>query len=115
MNFSVRRLLAYKPCPTRRREYHGIGVGSRRERKKRNDFLDFVRKELEAKLSVEDSPNSAGMTIDAIRCLRLARDRRLRGSLTAVSAWTMKHPPHPISDERARHLVEIFIRQTRQR
>ena len=69
--------------------------------------------ELEARLSVEDSPNSAGMTIDAIRCLRLARDRRLRGPLPAISAWTMKHPPQPISDERARQLVETFIRGSR--
>ena len=68
--------------------------------------------ELEARLSVEDSPNSAGMTIDAIRCLRLARDRGLHGPLAAVSAWTMKHPPHPMSDERARQLIEAFIRGT---
>ena len=69
--------------------------------------------EIEARLSVEDSPNSAGMTIDAIRCLRLARDRSLRGPLPAISAWTMKHPPQPISDERARQLVETFIRGRR--
>jgi myo-inositol-1-phosphate synthase len=66
--------------------------------------------ELEARLSVEDSPNSAGMTIDAIRCLRLARDRRLAGPLRSVSAWTMKHPPEPMPDEQACQLVEAFIR-----
>ena len=66
--------------------------------------------EIEARLSVEDSPNSAGMTIDAIRCLRLARDRGLRGPIASVSAWTMKHPPEPMPDERARQLVEAFIR-----
>ena len=66
--------------------------------------------ELEARLSVEDSPNSAGMTIDAIRCLRLARDRRLSGPLLSISAWTMKHPPQPMPDEQARQLVEAFIR-----
>ena len=66
--------------------------------------------ELEARLSVEDSPNSAGMTIDAIRCLRLARDRGLRGPILSISAWTMKHPPKPMSDEDARKLVEAFIR-----
>ena len=65
--------------------------------------------EIEARLSVEDSPNSAGMTIDAIRCLRLARDRGLRGPIASVSAWTMKHPPEPMPDERARELVEAFI------
>lgn len=68
--------------------------------------------EIEARLSVEDSPNSAGVTIDAIRCLRLARDRRLRGPLHSVSAWTMKHPPKPMPDERARNLIEAFIAGT---
>ncbi len=71
--------------------------------------------ELEARLSVEDSPNSAGMTIDAIRCVRLARDRRLRGPLVSVSAWTMKHPSEPMADEQARGLVESFIRGTSNR
>jgi len=71
--------------------------------------------ELEARLSVEDSPNSAGMTIDAIRCLRLARDRGLRGPLLSISAWTMKHPPHPMADEEARQLLEAFIRGTSSR
>ncbi len=66
--------------------------------------------ELEARLSVEDSPNSAGVTIDAIRCVRLARDRRLAGPILSVSAWTMKHPPKPMTDEQARHLIEAFIR-----
>jgi myo-inositol-1-phosphate synthase len=66
--------------------------------------------ELDVRLSVEDSPNSAGMTIDAIRCLRLARDRRLRGPLLSVSAWTMKHPPKPMADDDARQLIEAFIR-----
>jgi len=65
--------------------------------------------ELELRLSVEDSPNSAGMAIDAIRCLRLARDRKLAGPLLSVSAWTMKHPPKSMDDEQARHLVEEFI------
>ncbi|MBI2173575.1 MAG: inositol-3-phosphate synthase [Candidatus Omnitrophica bacterium] len=66
--------------------------------------------ELEARLSVEDSPNSAGVTIDAIRCLRLARERRLSGPLLSVSAWTMKHPLQPMTDEEARHRIEQFIR-----
>ena len=66
--------------------------------------------ELDVRLSVEDSPNSAGMMIDAIRCLRLARDRGLSGPLLSVSAWTMKHPPKSMGDEQARELVESFIR-----
>ena len=68
--------------------------------------------EIEARLSVEDSPNSAGVIIDAIRCLRLARDRRLGGPVLSVSAWTMKHPPQPSPDDEARHLTEAFIRGT---
>ena len=71
--------------------------------------------EFEARLSVEDSPNSAGVTIDAIRCLRLARTRGLRGPLVSVSAWTMKHPPKPMADEHARQLIEAFIRGTSDR
>ena len=65
--------------------------------------------EIEARLSVEDSPNSAGVTIDAIRCLRLARERKLGGPILSVSAWTMKHPPKPITDEEARQRIEAFI------
>ena len=68
--------------------------------------------EVEVRLSVEDSPNSAGVTIDAIRCLRLARDRRLGGPLLPVSAWCMKHPPKPMDDEQAGQLVDAFIRGT---
>jgi myo-inositol-1-phosphate synthase len=71
--------------------------------------------EIEARLSVEDSPNSAGVTVDAIRCLRLARDRRIGGPLLSVSAWTMKHPPKPMADEQARQLIEAFIRGTSNR
>lgn len=68
--------------------------------------------QLEARLSVEDSPNSGGMTIDAIRCLKIAQDRGLTGPLLAISAWTMKHPPKPMPDEQARELVGAFIRGT---
>ena len=71
--------------------------------------------EFEARLSVEDSPNSAGMTIDAIRCLRVARDRHVRGPLLSLCAWTMKHPPQPMSDAQARQLTEAFIRGTSNR
>jgi len=65
---------------------------------------------IEARLSVEDSPNSAGETIDAIRVCRLGRDRGLAGPLEAISAFTMKHPPVQYTDDRARDLVDEFIR-----
>jgi len=64
---------------------------------------------LEARLSVEDSPNSAGETIDAIRACKLARDRGLAGPLEAVSAYTMKHPPVQFTDSKAREMLEEFI------
>ncbi len=64
---------------------------------------------LELRLSVEDSPNSAGVVIDAIRCARIARDRNVGGVLTSASAYFMKHPPIQYSDEEARMMVEEFI------
>ena len=66
--------------------------------------------ELEVRLSVEDSPNSAGCVIDAIRCCRVARDRRIGGPLTSVSAYFMKHPPQQLADDFAREQVERFLR-----
>ena len=66
---------------------------------------------LELRLSVEDSPNSAGETIDAIRCCKLARQRGLAGPLIAVSAYTMKHPPAQFTDYQAHQMLEDFIAQ----
>ncbi|SHK46427.1 inositol-3-phosphate synthase [Thermocrinis minervae] len=70
---------------------------------------------LEAKLDVEDSPNSAGSMIDAIRCCKLARDRGIGGPLYSISAYTMKHPPIQYPDWQARKMVEEFIRGERER
>jgi myo-inositol-1-phosphate synthase len=67
---------------------------------------------LELRLSVEDSPNSAGESVDAIRCCKLARERGLAGPLEAVSAYTMKHPPVQFTDSQARQMLEDFIRGT---
>ena len=67
---------------------------------------------IELRLSVEDSPNSAGETIDAIRCCKLARDRGLAGPLEAVSAYTMKHPPKQCTDAEARKMLEQFIAES---
>lgn len=66
--------------------------------------------EVELRLSVQDSPNSAGVVIDAIRCCRIARDRGVGGPLESVSAYLMKHPPRQIADDRARDDVERFLR-----
>lgn len=64
---------------------------------------------VELRLSVEDSPNSAGCGIDAIRCVKIARERKLGGPLTSISAYTMKHPPQQFPDTEARDLVRQFI------
>src|SRR5919109_297393 len=64
----------------------------------------------EIKLEVWDSPNSAGVVIDAIRCCKLALDRGLGGTIVAPSAYFMKSPPRQIPDDRAREDVEDFIR-----
>ena len=65
--------------------------------------------ELELRLSVEDSPNSAGVAIDAIRCARLALDRKIAGPLISISSYTMKHPPVQYADSEAHDRVEQFI------
>ena len=64
---------------------------------------------LELKLEVWDSPNSAGVVIDAIRCCKLALDRGLTGAIVAPSAYFMKSPPIQYSDDEARRRVEEFI------
>src|SRR5206468_3773376 len=64
----------------------------------------------EMKLEVWDSPNSAGVVIDAIRCCKLGLDRGLGGTLVAPSAYFMKSPPKQIPDDQARDGVEAFIK-----
>jgi myo-inositol-1-phosphate synthase len=63
---------------------------------------------IEARLSVEDSPNSAGVVVDAIRLCKLARDRGLAGPLIAPSAYFMKHPPRQMPEHEAREAIERF-------
>jgi myo-inositol-1-phosphate synthase len=65
---------------------------------------------IELRLSVEDSPNSAGVSIDAIRCAKLALDRGLGGAILAPSSYFMKHPPQQVNDDEAHRLTEAFIR-----
>jgi myo-inositol-1-phosphate synthase len=64
---------------------------------------------LELRLSVEDSPNSAGVAIDAIRCAKIALDRKIGGPLLEISALVMKHPPEQMRDIDARRALEGFI------
>ncbi|MSQ15119.1 MAG: inositol-3-phosphate synthase [Dehalococcoidia bacterium] len=65
---------------------------------------------LELKLEVWDSPNSAGVVIDAVRAAKIALDRGMSGALKAPSAYFMKSPPVQYSDEEAMHMVERFIK-----
>jgi myo-inositol-1-phosphate synthase len=65
---------------------------------------------LEMRLSVEDSPNSAGVAIDTIRCAKLALDRGIGGVIYAPSSYFCKHPPIQISDEEAYRMTEAFIK-----
>lgn len=64
---------------------------------------------LELRLSVEDSPNSAGVAIDMIRCAKLAKDRGLAGPIDAASAYFCKHPRFQMTDDLAAQAVDEFI------
>lgn len=64
---------------------------------------------LEAKLEVWDSPNSAGVVVDAIRCAKVALDRGMGGAVYGPSAYFMKSPPTQYTDDKARQMVEDFI------
>jgi myo-inositol-1-phosphate synthase len=64
---------------------------------------------IEVKLEVWDSPNSAGVVVDAIRCCKLAMDRGISGALIGPSAYFMKSPPVQYTDDEARKMAEEFI------
>jgi myo-inositol-1-phosphate synthase len=64
---------------------------------------------IELKMEVWDSPNSAGVVIDAVRCCKLALDRGLSGTVVGPAAYFMKSPPIQYSDEEARLRTEAFI------
>lgn len=66
---------------------------------------------LELRLSVEDSPNSAACVIDAIRCCKLALNNNIKGPLKEVSAYLMKHPPQQYTDNQAHTLINQFIQK----
>jgi hypothetical protein len=66
---------------------------------------------LDMKLEVWDSPNSAGVVIDAVRCAKLALDHGLKGALIGPSAYFKKSPPVQYPDDQARLMVEEYIQQ----
>ena len=65
--------------------------------------------ELELRMSVQDSPNSAGVVIDAVRCAKLGLERGIGGPLEAASAYYMKSPPNQMRDSVACELCDAFI------
>ena len=67
---------------------------------------------LELRLSVEDSPNSAGVAIDMVRCAKLAKDRGVGGPVLPASAYFCKHPPEQMTDDQAHEALEAFIAQS---
>jgi len=69
---------------------------------------------LELRLSVEDSPNSAGVAIDSIRCCKLALERGIGGVLHSASAYLSKHPPQQYADDEAYRMTEEFIQGKRE-
>ena len=73
-----------------------------------NSFGD-VPINVELKLEVWDSPNSAGVVIDAIRGCKIAKDRGLSGPILGPSSYFMKSPPIQYTDDEAKQLVENFI------
>lgn len=70
---------------------------------------------LDAKLLVNDSPNSGGVVIDVIRAVKIALDRGISGPLTSISSYAFKHPPVQIKDDVAHNWVEDFIQGRRER
>ncbi|MFC2040366.1 inositol-3-phosphate synthase [Chloroflexota bacterium] len=68
---------------------------------------------LELKMEVWDSPNSAGVVIDALRCCKLALDRGIKGALFGPSSYFMKSPPKQVSDDEAHRDTEVFIAENK--
>ena len=73
------------------------------------ELFGGVPMNIEVRLSVEDSPNSAGVVVDAIRCCKVAMDRGEGGVVVGPSAYFCKHPPYQYTDEDAYRMVEAFI------
>ncbi|MBI2184151.1 MAG: inositol-3-phosphate synthase [Thaumarchaeota archaeon] len=71
--------------------------------------------EVEVKLTVEDSPNSAGVAVDVIRATKIALDRGVAGPLESISSYCFKHPPVTVSDDVARKWVEEYVEGVRER
>jgi myo-inositol-1-phosphate synthase len=73
------------------------------------ELFGGVPMNIEVRLSVEDSPNSAGVAIDSIRCAKIALDRGIGGVIVAPSAYFCKHPPYQFTDNEAYEMTNAFI------
>ena len=111
---------AVQSVAPKRLEDHNIHIGPSDYVPWQNDNkLCFLRMEgktfgdvpmnIELRLSVEDSPNSAGCVIDAIRCCKLGLERGIKGKLTSISSYVMKHPPIQYTDDIAFEKTNKFI------
>lgn len=78
------------------------------------DLFGNIPMNLELRLSVEDSPNSAGVAIDMIRCAKLALDKKIGGVIHGPSAYFCKHPPQQFTDNQAYDMTETFIKNEQQ-
>jgi myo-inositol-1-phosphate synthase len=74
------------------------------------EMFGGVPMNIELRLSVEDSPNSAGVAIDMIRCAKVAKERGMSGPIYPAAAYFCKHPPKQITDDEAYEQLEAFIR-----
>lgn len=117
----VSKTEAVQAVAARRIERNNIHVGPSDYVPWQNDNkVCFIRMEgklfgdvpmnIELRLSVEDSPNSAGVAIDSIRCIKLALNRKQSGILTAPSAYFCKHPAEQFTDDEAYTMTEAFIK-----
>lgn len=111
---SVRSQLEYPPDPENIHVGPSDFVAWQKDNKVCNLRMEWrgfgdVPMNLELRLSVEDSPNSAGVAVDAIRCAQLALDRGIGGPLREVAALTMKHPPEQMPDGVARERLDRWI------
>jgi myo-inositol-1-phosphate synthase len=103
------------PAGPRRHPYRAVRLRRVAERQQgvfppmEGQLFGGVPMNLELRLSVEDSPNSAGVAIDMIRCAKIARDRGLGGVVHPASAYFCKHPPEQTTDDLAHDALEAWI------
>ncbi|HLD04966.1 MAG TPA: inositol-3-phosphate synthase [Candidatus Nanoarchaeia archaeon] len=100
--------------PGSKHNNHGYikGLGDNKIAKIRLEGKGFGNRQInmDIRLEVEDSPNSAGVVVDAIRCAKLGLDRKIGGAITSASSFLFKHPYEKIDDKKAINRIEGFIK-----